>query len=148
MPNKSILCLDFDGVCHSYISGWQGSTVANDPPVDGMWDFLLSAHKHFHLAIFSSRSNQPRGIPTMMNWFRSHCPFPAEIDQSYNVDGVLAFFPPGKSKPILVIDFPSYKPSAHLTIGNRSYVFCGLWPDPEILLTFKPWNKIENDPST
>ena len=31
MP-KPILCLDFDGVVHSYTSGWKGADVIPDPP--------------------------------------------------------------------------------------------------------------------
>ena len=50
---KPILCLDFDGVCHSYISGWQGAGVIPDPPVDGMWEFLETAIGVFEVDIFS-----------------------------------------------------------------------------------------------
>jgi hypothetical protein len=32
---KPILCLDFDGVLHSYTSGWKGAAVIPDPPVPG-----------------------------------------------------------------------------------------------------------------
>ena len=36
---KTIL-LDFDGVIHSYTSGWKGAGVIPDPPVPGAIDFL------------------------------------------------------------------------------------------------------------
>ncbi len=32
---KPILCVDFDGVVHSYTSGWKGETVIPYPPVNG-----------------------------------------------------------------------------------------------------------------
>lgn len=52
--NKPILVLDFDGTCHSYMSGWQGADVVLDPPVDGFFEFIESASRHFSIHIFSS----------------------------------------------------------------------------------------------
>src|SRR5882672_3079773 len=37
---KPILCLDFDGVLHSYSSGWKGADVIPDAPTPGMAAFL------------------------------------------------------------------------------------------------------------
>lgn len=56
---KPILCLDFDGVIHSYSSGWQGAACVTDPPVDGSLEFLSNAILRFKVAIFSSRSKSP-----------------------------------------------------------------------------------------
>ena len=55
---KPTLVLDFDGVIHSYTSGWKGADVIPDPPVDGAIAFMLGALLHFDVVIFSSRSNQ------------------------------------------------------------------------------------------
>jgi len=41
--SKPILCLDFDGVIHSYSSGWKGADVIPDPPVPGAFDFIRRA---------------------------------------------------------------------------------------------------------
>ena len=35
-----ILAIDFDGVLHSYSSGWKGSRNIPDPPVDGAIEWL------------------------------------------------------------------------------------------------------------
>ncbi len=40
---KPILCLDFDGVIHSYTSGWKGADVIPDPPVEGAMQFIWDA---------------------------------------------------------------------------------------------------------
>jgi hypothetical protein len=37
---KPILCLDFDGVIHSYTRGWSGANVVSDAPVKGAFDFI------------------------------------------------------------------------------------------------------------
>ena len=59
--SKPILCLDFDGVCHSYVSGWKGADIISDPPVEGLFEFLREAGKHFSIHIYSSRSHQEGG---------------------------------------------------------------------------------------
>ena len=38
---KPIICLDFDGVIHSYTSGWKGAAVIPDPPVPGALEFIV-----------------------------------------------------------------------------------------------------------
>ena len=66
--SKPILCLDFDGVLHSYESGWKGASVIPDPPVPGAIAFLREAVQHFSVYIFSSRSNQEGGKTAMAEW--------------------------------------------------------------------------------
>ena len=44
-----ILCLDFDGVIHSFTSGWRGAGIIPDPPVPGALDFIKDATGEFVL---------------------------------------------------------------------------------------------------
>jgi hypothetical protein len=118
--NKPILCLDFDGVCHSYTSGWKGAGVIPDRPVDGMWEFLSEAVNVFEVAIFSSRSNQDGGIAGMKDWFYLW----AEGDWPQIVDK---------------LSFPTEKPPAFVGIDDRVITFKGSWPDVEELRGFKTW---------
>ncbi len=115
MTKPTLIC-DFDGVLHSYTSGWKGADVVSDPPVPGAIEFLREATKHFVVAIYSSRSGQPGGIGAMKEWLRTYG---------------------GGS---LDITFPIEKPAAFLTIDDRAYLFTGTFPDPASLLSFKPWN--------
>ena len=125
--NKQILCLDFDGVLHSYESGWKGANVISDPPVVGAMEFLKDATEYFDLWIFSSRSNQPGGIDAMQTWLKEHLieAFGVEVAHSLAVQIKLA----------------TDKPAAFLTIDDRAIQFTGVWPKPRDLLAFKPWNK-------
>jgi len=66
---KPILCLDFDGVCHSYTSGWKGADQIPDAPVAGMWEAIGSYLPEFEVYVFSSRSHQPGGLEAMRAWF-------------------------------------------------------------------------------
>jgi len=118
---KPILCLDFDGVCHSYTSGWKGAAVIPDPPVLGLWEFLAAACYEFEVDIFSSRSNQPGGIVAMKNWFNQHCPQWCQwiLSELY---------------------FPTEKPPAFVGLDDRVVTFTGKWPEVKALREFKTWN--------
>lgn len=121
--SKPILCVDFDGVIHSYSSGWQGVDRVDDPPVPGAIEWLAEATKHFKVVIYSSRSSQRGGIAAMTRWMAQHA---------------------GKHLEVLtMVEFAAEKPAAFLTIDDRALTFTGNWADfdPEELLKFKPWNK-------
>jgi|SRR5678815_746950 len=127
--NKPILCLDFDGVIHSYESGWQGADVIPDPPVQGAIDFLREAVKHFRVCIFSSRSHQEGGGTAMRTWLGHHIMI-AE-------PGIIMQAPPW----FTLIEWPLNKPSAFVTLDDRALCFTGQWPSIDYLKSFKPWNK-------
>lgn len=127
--NKPILVLDFDGVIHSYTSGWQGADVIPDAPVDGAMEFLFKAVDSFRVAIFSSRSNQKGGIAAMKQW----------LDK--NLKDYWGAHPTIADDIFCSIEWPTEKPAAMVTIDDRAITFTGVWPDVNKLLEFKPWNK-------
>jgi hypothetical protein len=140
--SKPIICLDFDGVLHSYTSGWKGADVIPDPPVPGAIEFILRAGQHFNVAIFSSRSNQTGGIKAMVEWLIKHGLDPEAIhraDQALHL-GVVAedlVERPWHGS----VYFPTEKPPAMVSIDDRCLTFTGVWPAIDELLSFQPWNK-------
>lgn len=135
MTDKSILCLDFDGVCHSYTSGWQGADVCSDPPVPGLFEFLEEADKAFRVQIFSSRSRQPGGMAAMMKWFDKYWTKYLFQKKPELKERFAEFF----NCPL--IQFVDEKPPAFLTIDDRAITFVGQWPAIEELKNFQPWFK-------
>src|SRR5690606_19100252 len=55
-PRRDTVCVDFDGVLHSYVSGWKGGTVIPDPPVPGAIEWLTKLHESYEIAILSTRT--------------------------------------------------------------------------------------------
>lgn len=127
MP-KRILCLDFDGVIHSYTSGWQGVASIPDPPVPGALAFMEQAQADgWEVHIFSSRSRSLRGRRAMKRWLKhwlDQYTLPLEADDIY-----------------CGIRWPWFKPAAVITIDDRALTFTGRWPDRAELDAFRPWNK-------
>lgn len=134
---KPILCLDFDGVIHSYTSGWKRADVIPDPPVPGAADFIIMAQHEFDVCIFSSRSHQPGGVEAMklyigrMLW-----------DYYDDGDGLDIIQKAAVDEAIQSIKYPLNKPAAMITLDDRAVTFKGIWPSIESLKAFKPWNKI------
>ena len=122
-----ILCLDFDGVLHSYESGWTGADNVADESVPGAMRFLDSATMHFQVAIYSARSSQEGGILAMQDWLKVHLMW--EFGQTI-AEEIFAR-----------LVWPTQKPPAFLTIDDRAICFTGEWPSMQELLDFKPWNK-------
>lgn len=127
--SKPILCLDFDGVIHSYTSGWKGADTIPDPPVDGAMKFIWDATEHFRVAIFSSRSNQAGGLSAMRAWLYHH------FRSYWGTHAMQADDKLGE------IEWPTEKPAALVTIDDRALTFDGTWPSIDALKNFKPWNK-------
>ena len=129
MGDKPILCLDFDGVIHSYTSGWQGDTTISDPVVEGFFEWAEQAAKFFKLVIYSSRSKNPDAITAMQMYLYAE-------RKRWRAAG-------GKSETndALSFEFASEKPAAFLTIDDRALTFDGTWPAIDGLRSFKPWNK-------
>jgi len=125
---KPILCLDFDGVIHSYSSGWKGADTIPDDPVEGAIAFMREAVDHFTVHIFSSRSNQPGGLEAMREWLGDHV-----AKERIDDDEDLAW--------ATLIEWPLEKPPALVTIDDRAITFTGAWPEMAELMAFKPWNK-------
>ena len=124
---KPILCLDFDGVVHSYTSRWQGADVIPDPPVPGAIAFMLGALHHFDVTIFSSRSNQPGGLAAMQKWLKEHAGN--------------AWYESPEGPGLEDVRFVTEKPPAMVTLDDRALTFTGIFPAISQLKAFKPWNK-------
>ena len=124
MRGKPILCLDFDGVIHSYESGWKGADIIPDPPVAGAADFIVAAQEHFTVSIYSSRSGQNGGIDAMKRYVHKLI-----LDADHDGSRFDA------------IEWPTEKPPALITIDDRALTFDGTWPRIDDLRSFQPWNK-------
>lgn len=125
--NKPILCLDFDGVIHSYTSRWQGADVIPDPPVPGAIAFMLEALHEFDVVIFSSRSNHRGGIAAMRRWLKEH--------------GGNCWYESPAGPGLEDVRFVTEKPPAMVSIDDRCLTFTGIFPAMSQLKSFKPWNK-------
>jgi len=115
---KPILCLDFDGVIHSYTSGWKGADIIPDPPMEGAFEAITDYSYRFDVHIFSSRSHQEGGIEAMKKWFIHYG------------------WPVGPSGDPLNLWFPTYKPPASVTLDDRALTFAGTFPNTENLTEF------------
>jgi len=136
MDRLPIICIDFDGVLHSYVSGWCGPRTIPDHPVPGAIDWLRSLlgtpdpsglgwiHKGVQVCIYSSRSRYIFAKRAMKKWLLKNGLEPEYLER---------------------IKFPTRKPPAHLTIDDRAVCFCGVFPKLEDMKAFVPWYKAKKE---
>lgn len=134
---RPILCLDFDGTIHSYVSGWQGAEAILDPPTSGAIEFIRKAMIDFTIVIVSSRfNNELRRVPAilaMRQWLTVH---------GLNVPVLfVSSWPEEPDWPLDAIIITDVRPPALVTIDDRALTFDGTWPALETLKAFRPWNK-------
>lgn len=118
---KKTVVFDFDGVIHSYTSGWQGIDNIPDPPVPGIGEALKEIHDAgYEVVIVSTRCSEVLGLLAINTWLEYH-----ELFQY--VDKIL-----------------KEKPPAIVYVDDRAICFDG---KPENLLEqiklFKPWYQRE-----
>jgi len=121
--------VDFDGVIHSYSSGWASNqtqevaaTIIRDPPVKGAFEWLatMALDNRFEICVYSSRSKYDGAINAMKTWMLEH---------GFDRDAISH------------LQFPTKKPAANMTIDDRAFCFEGDYPSADWLLRFRPWNK-------
>jgi len=128
---RPTICVDFDGVIHSYTTGWHGVGKVADPPMSGAIDWLKEVldspgsegalyKSKVQVVIYSSRSQSRKGRRAMRMWFGEYLGW-----------GYLA-----------VLKFPKKKPAAFLTIDDRAICFKGTFPTIDQMLDFKPWKPV------
>lgn len=114
---KQTVVFDFDGVIHSYFSGWHGIDVIPDPPVPGIKEAINAIREHgYEVVVVSTRCTKPCGIEAVKKYLRDY--------------------------DIVVDDVMAHKPPAIVYIDDRAICFDG---NPLNLLyqiiNFIPWNK-------
>lgn len=115
------IVLDFDGVIHSYTSGWKGVDVIPDPPVPGIAEAINDIRERgYRVVVVSSRCAVLTGMMTIQRFLDKN---------KIMVDGVCA-----------------HKPAALVYVDDRAICFDG---HPETLLDkiqgFKPWYQKEEN---
>lgn len=114
-----IVAFDFDGVIHSYSSGWKGATEISDPPVPGIKEAIEALKANgFKVIIHSSRCGHDGGRVAIFKWLRAY----------------------GMADLFELDEVTDSKPPAIVTVDDRCICFDG---KPETLLEkvrdFTPW---------
>ena len=95
------VCLDFDGVIHSYQSGWQGAEIIGDPPIHKVDAAIRKLREDFRVVVYSARCCSEEGRVAIQNWLARH---QIEVD-----------------------DVCEHKPPAHVYVDDRAVNFSGDW---------------------
>lgn len=102
-PVRKTVCLDFDGVIHSYRSGWKGETIIPDPPIHKVDLAIKKLRKTYRVVVFSARCRSEEGVEAIRDWLARH-----------NIE---------------VDDVCMHKPPAFVYVDDRGIAFSGDWDE-------------------
>lgn len=112
------IVVDFDGVLHSYSTGWVDAETIPDPPVPGAqsWvDDMLTAG--WDVVIVSTRAREPGGRRAIVEWLLRH-EFAVGLKVQHD------------------------KPPALVYLDDRAMRFDGSWPSlKDVQIASVPWTK-------
>lgn len=97
------VCLDFDGVLHSYRSGWCGAEIIPDPPIHGTREAVARLRQQYRIVVHSSRCHTEEGRRAVEGWLVKN--------------------------DIIVDEVCEHKPPAHCYVDDRAVRFRGNWDD-------------------
>lgn len=130
---KTVL-IDFDGVIHSYTSGWQGHEIIPDSPMPGAIQWLRE--------LIASEDIEPVIYTTRVGWTSDEEVLAAEkalaaIKQWLYLEGLSA-------EEISRLPITAQKRPAVLLIDDRAFQFQGTFPTEHFIRNFEPW-RIEHE---
>ena len=113
---KKTVAFDFDGVIHSYTSGWLGAEVVPDPPVPGIKESIEALREvGYEVIVVSSRANTYEGARAISIYLKRN---------GIRVDGIT-----------------DKKPPALVYVDDRAICFDGNAKNlVEKITNFRPWN--------
>ena len=98
--SKRTIVFDFDGVIHSYTSGWKGEGVIPDPPVPGIKQVIDDLRSEgYEVVVVSARAASVEGRIAIRKYLKDH--------------------------DIQVDEFTSLKPPAIVYVDDRAICFDG-----------------------
>jgi hypothetical protein len=100
---RRTVCLDFDGVLHSYRSGWCGAEIIPDPPIHGTREAVARLRQQYRVVVLSSRCHSEEGRRAVRSWLQRH--------------------------DIAVDEVCEHKPPALVYVDDRAIRFRGNWDD-------------------
>lgn len=118
---KYTICVDFDGVIHSYISQFDPDNIP-DPPVEGAIEFLTDMWEEFNVVIHTTRAELGTNRRMIRDWLKK-----------WGLHRDIAEF----------ITITDKKQAALIYLDDRAIRFKGpgSFPTVRAIHQAKPWNK-------
>lgn len=110
---RRTICIDFDGVIHSYRSGWQGEQTIADPPIHRSKEAIAVLRKTYRVVVHSARCRSEEGRRAIQHWLDR---FGIEVDEVCE-----------------------HKPPAMVYLDDRGVPFTGDWE--EAILAIRNFRK-------